>query len=310
LCDGERKAAEAGGVPHATARGMGRCLPASACRKLNADFQIRIADGTPMGHVYTYNEAKVLERQQQRPGDLADIQSAHQLMARMLDPLRGESVLDIGCGTGLGLSALLEMGLRVSGLDPSPDMIDIAGRRLGNRADLHRGVAEDLPFEDNAFTYAVILNTLEFVDDPVKALEEAFRVAKDRVFIGFMNRHSLLVGGIRAQRVFVRNVYGDARFFSVWELKRMIRSLAGDVPLTWRSVIRIPHPLGLFRRHRPPFHLFCKSPVSPLIGIGVTLVPRYRTRPLRLKCRTKPLQDTLTGMARVEWRPQDGSTAV
>ena len=263
-----------------------------------------------MGHVYTYNEAKALERWQKEPGNLADVQTELRLMSRMLQPLPGESVLDIGCGTGLGLKALLDAGLRVTGLDPSPDMLDIAARNLGNRADLHRGVAEALPFEDNHFTYAALINTLEFVEDPRTALEEAFRVSKDRVFIGFMNRHSSLVAGIRAQRVFIKNVYSEARFFSVWELKRMIRDLVGGVPLSWRAISRFPHPLGLIRRNRPPLHLICKSPVGPFVGIRVALVPRYRTRPLRLKCRTKAFEGTLTGLARVEWRPHDGSIAL
>ena len=263
-----------------------------------------------MGHVYSYNEAKAYEQWQKKPGIQADIRTEHRLMGRMLEPLRGESVLDIGCGTGLGVTALLEMGLRVSGLDPSPDMLDIAARNVGNRAYLHRGVAEDLPFDDNHFAYAAIVNTLEFVDDPRKALEEAFRVTKDRVFIGFLNRHSCLVSGIRAQRVFVRNLYSEARFFSVWEMKRMIHGLVGDVPVTWRSVSRFPNPLALIRRKRSPLHLISKSPVGPFIGIGVALVPRYRTQPLRLKCRTKSFEGSLTGLASVQWRPHDGSTAL
>ncbi|WP_373498782.1 class I SAM-dependent methyltransferase [Desulfococcus sp.] len=234
----------------------------------------------------------------------------NRLMARMLEPLRGESVLDIGCGTGLGAAAFLEMGLHVSGLDPSADMLDIAAKNVGNRADLHRGVAEDLPFEDNHFTYAAIVNTLEYVEDPQKTLEEAFRVAKDRVFISFLNRHSPLVSGIRAQRVFIRNIYSDARFLSVWEVKRMIRGLLGDVPLSWRSISRFPNPMGVIRRERPPLHLICKFPLSPFIGMSVSLVPRYKTRPLRLKCGTKVFQSTLTGLACAQWRPHDGSIAL
>lgn len=261
-----------------------------------------------MGHVFSYNEAKAYERWQKKSVNQADIRMTYRLMARMLEPLRGESVLDIGCGTGLGMGTLLEMGLHVSGLDPSPDMLDIAAKNVGNRADLHRGVAEDLPFEDNHFTYAAIVNTLEYVDDPRKALEEVFRVTKDRVFISILNRHSSLVTGIRAQRVFIRNTYSDARFLSVWEVRRMIRELLGDVPVSWRSISRFPHPMALIRRNRPPLHLVCMFPLSPVIGMSVTLVPRYKTRPLRLKCGTKAFENTLTGLACVEWRPRDGRT--
>ncbi len=263
-----------------------------------------------MGRVFSYNEAKAYERWQNRPGNQADIQMEHRLMLRLLAPLRGESVLDVGCGTGGSMKALLEAGLRVSGLDPSPGMLDIAAQSVGHHAELHQGVAEDLPFDDNHFTYAAVAGTLEFVDDPEKAMEEIFRVTKDRVFIGFLNRHSTLVSGIRAQRVFIQNRYSGARFFSVWELKRLIHDMAGEVPVTWRSLSRFPNPLGLILRRRRTIHLICKSPVASYVGVGVSLVPRFRTRPLRLKCRTKLFEGTLTGLASVQWRPHHGSTAV
>ena len=44
--------------------------------------------------------------------------------------LRGRSVLDVGCGTGRVAAALAERyGATVSGLDPSPEMLDIARER-------------------------------------------------------------------------------------------------------------------------------------------------------------------------------------
>ena len=44
-----------------------------------------------------------------------------------------ESVLDLGCGTGM-LAAALAPGRRIVGVDPAAAMLDIARRRLGGRA--------------------------------------------------------------------------------------------------------------------------------------------------------------------------------
>ncbi len=82
----------------------------------------------------------------------------------------------------------LNMGLDVTGLDASPHMLEFARKRLGVRAELRRGVAEDLPFDDNTFNVATLMTTLEFVEDSQKAIEEACRVTKDRIFLGVLNR--------------------------------------------------------------------------------------------------------------------------
>ena len=36
-----------------------------------------------------------------------------------------------------------------------PYMLDLAAKYLCNRVDLHRGVAEDMPFDDNSFNHAI-----------------------------------------------------------------------------------------------------------------------------------------------------------
>ena len=169
-------------------------------------------------------------------------------MLSMLDPVAGESVLDIGCGSGASSLPLLEKGLDVTGIDPSPYMLDILAESLGNRISLYRGVAEDLPFDDNSFNHACLFTSLEFVDDPVKALEEAFRVAKDRVFMGFLNRYALMGIGRRVQGIFTSTIYNRANFYSVWEIKSMVRRLMGTVPVTWRTVCQFPGPFNVWMK--------------------------------------------------------------
>ena len=183
-----------------------------------------------MGYVFNFNDAIAYERwfNNKRNKTAADLEI--RLMLNMLKPVRGETLLDIGCGTGKSLLPFFEKGLQVTGLDPSPYMIDLAKKKLGNRVDLHRGFAEDLPFDDNSFNYASFFTTLEFVQDPQKALEEACRVAKDKIFIGVLNRYALKGLERRVKGMFKESIFNKARFFSIWELKQIIRTILGDVP--------------------------------------------------------------------------------
>ena len=65
-------------------------------------------------------------------------------------------VLDVGCGTGAQLSAYRGAGCRVSCVDLSPGMLDVARRRLGPEADVREGSGADIPFPDDAFDLATI----------------------------------------------------------------------------------------------------------------------------------------------------------
>jgi SAM-dependent methyltransferase len=66
---------------------------------------------------------------------------------------RGQGLcLDIGCGGGAYLPALVDLGWRVVGLDASADQLRVARERAGGLVeDLVHGDATDLPFEDESF---------------------------------------------------------------------------------------------------------------------------------------------------------------
>ena len=109
-----------------------------------------------------------------------------EILAKLLAPLKGERALDIGCGTGNHLILLRRLGLNTTGLDASPYMIKKARERIGNNSALINSPAEDLPFEDNEFDISLLINTLEFLDSPLKALREAGRVTRRKILIGVM----------------------------------------------------------------------------------------------------------------------------
>lgn len=68
--------------------------------------------------------------------------------------VRGQRVLELGSGTGAMLAQGMEMGLRMTGVDRSPAMIQLARRRLeATQLDscLVLGDGHDLPLTDGSF---------------------------------------------------------------------------------------------------------------------------------------------------------------
>jgi SAM-dependent methyltransferase len=59
--------------------------------------------------------------------------------------LRGNRLLDVGCGTGLSSIPMLHRGWQVTGCDISPRMLEIARSKIGNRATLFVVDMRELP---------------------------------------------------------------------------------------------------------------------------------------------------------------------
>jgi SAM-dependent methyltransferase len=248
-----------------------------------------------MGYIFDFHDAAAYDQWFCNRRNKLTSSLEIQLMLDMLRPLKRESVLDIGCGTGASLLPLIDMHLDTTGIDPSPYMLDIAYKNVNNRANLYRGFAEDLPFEDNSFNYACLFTTLEFVDDPKKAVEEACRVAKDRIFIGVLNRYAIKGIERRLKGIFTETIYNKARFFSVWELKQIVRSTMGNVPFSWRTVCQLPGGTGKLANRFEKSKLVQRFPFGAFAGIVIALVPRFRTRPLTLRYRSKSAANPITG---------------
>ena len=88
-----------------------------------------------------------------------------------LDLRPEDRLLDVGCGGGVFMRHAREQtGCDVVGVDHSRDMVRLAGTHAV------RAKAEDLPFDDGAFTAVSCLVAFFFFPDPVRALREFRRV--------------------------------------------------------------------------------------------------------------------------------------
>lgn len=165
---------------------------------------------------------------------------------------RPDTLLDVGCGPCHFADLWVSHGLRITGLDIALDSLSYAlAHRNGCQLILGDGMA--LPFRDDSFDVVALITSLEFMASPDQALSEAGRVARQGLLIGALNSISPIAWWRRARGA---RAYRSARFFSPWELERLVRSSQGNrelivnwktglYPLGWLDNLT-PLPLGAF----------------------------------------------------------------
>lgn len=91
-------------------------------------------------------------------------------------------VLDVGLGTGIYVSELLNRGMDVYGIDISSEMVKKALFTVAsyNRRNLKiiTGDAEFLPFKDNYFDLILAIGLVEYLPSEINALKEFNRILK------------------------------------------------------------------------------------------------------------------------------------
>ena len=117
-----------------------------------------------------------------------------------------EEVLDVGCGTGILTSCLIQAsdGIVVCGLDAGSHMIKAAEKRMQrhrHRVEYRIGTATRLPYSDGRFDVVVSCLLFHLLQGPEKelALREIFRILRpggkyvcaefETVPVGFVGRH-------------------------------------------------------------------------------------------------------------------------
>ena len=129
----------------------------------------------------------------QEIGGLEVTPTAVTTLVRLVGAGRG-TCLDLGCGTGVAIPALLERGWRVVGVDLSGDQLRLARQRTeGPDAWLVAADAAALPFADGAFDAVVSVLTHTDLDDPERAFAEAARVVRRGGRVVYVGTHPCFV---------------------------------------------------------------------------------------------------------------------
>lgn len=90
----------------------------------------------------------------------------------------GERVLEIGCGTGSDLLQFAKHGAIATGVDITDTHLDLARKRVGDRAEVVKGDFRSLPFPDSCFDYVYSHGVLHHLSEPEQAVKEIFRILK------------------------------------------------------------------------------------------------------------------------------------
>ena len=164
-------------------------------------------------------------------------EAEYQRAASLLDASPGDTLLDVGSGTGWFSRRAAADGLVVTGVDPKRAWIEYARQNSGTALSWVEGDARRLPFADRSFDHVLSIAALCFVDDERRAVSECVRVARKRFVIGWLNRSSLLYW--QKGRRGGRGAYRGAR----WHMRREIVALLDGLPvrkLVVRSAILLP----------------------------------------------------------------------
>ncbi|MDR5854036.1 class I SAM-dependent methyltransferase [Caballeronia sp. LZ062] len=132
-------------------------------------------------------------------------------------------VIDLGCGTGLLACELAERGYRVTGVDPSPQMLKVArGRPFGDRVTWIEGDSSALPFVGAADLLVMTGHVAQvFLDDAslLAALGAARRALRPGGRIAFESRNPAARAweNWTPERSLRRVQSADGRAVDVWQ---------------------------------------------------------------------------------------------
>ncbi len=111
-------------------------------------------------------------------------------------PVKGDKVLDVGCGRAVDTIQIAQKGCKAVGLEPSRKMLGrsrVCVADSGSSVDLVQGIGENLPFRSGSFDWVMCKGALDHFPDPYKAVEEISRVLKPngKAVISIANFESL-----------------------------------------------------------------------------------------------------------------------
>lgn len=152
---------------------------------------------------------------------------------RKFIPETGKGI-EIGVGTG---RFSIPFGIKV-GVEPVKAMAEISRQR---GIHVYETKAENLPFQDNFFDFALMVTTLCFLENPFQALKEMKRILKPagKIVIGMLDEESP-PGKLYEEKKKKSKFYRDARFYPVNQTLDWLKKLEFDNLQTVQTIFKNP----------------------------------------------------------------------
>jgi ubiquinone/menaquinone biosynthesis C-methylase UbiE len=157
--------------------------------------------------------------------------------------------LDVGCGTGRGVSFLTQQGYDIVGLDYTMNMLKVCQGKLdcAESAKLVQGDAGILPFPDNCFDCIISLNFLHLFssENQKKFIDEMARVLKPggTLICEFDNYYRGIIAGkqtLKENPTLHLNYYTDFKYLYSNPLLKIQRICGDALPYVWRIFQYMP----------------------------------------------------------------------
>ena len=185
--------------------------------------------------------------------------------------IKGLSLLDICCGSGMISEYYARGGAKVTGIDLSEDAINrakIRKERYKFEAEFKVTDANNLPFADNFFDIVSVHDGLHHLENPKRAVEEMGRVAKKAVVI--IEPAKALI-----TRIFVRlgvsTDYEETDFvyrFRKNEMRQWLKAAGTQKVISRRYLMYYPHQPGkVFRIFDNKAAFFIAKTIFQLLNI-------------------------------------------
>lgn len=168
-------------------------------------------------------------------------------IVRLLGKVKeGDTLLEVGVGTGWWSLFFSELGFRVTGVDVSPKMVDMARSKRIPGSTFAVADAHELPFSDASFSAAAAITTIEFTQWPEIAINEMVRCTarpSGHLFLGVLHA-SAPVNRERAENP--ETPFASAHLFTMDELYKLLTPHGRTIlrlsafPLS----LRLPPPLA------------------------------------------------------------------